>query len=244
MFRSAFCRSNNRKQLPLNSEYALEIDNLRIVYGKQKEALKNVSLKVQRGRLVSIVGPKDSGKTSLVKCIAGELLPAEGQVRLDATKIAYLKEELELIEHDSVIKNILNVKKQAGFLAKLCFWKHDKSGAAEDIINQLALTEHKDTPVKTLSKELRSKVVLAKALMHNPEIILVDAPGELKSALDLKVLADNVAKINEINALTLLVVAQDFDEAQQISNQIVCLEGGTLIYDSDSFNPWPPRLIH
>ncbi|MDC0358409.1 ATP-binding cassette domain-containing protein [Oligoflexia bacterium] len=236
MLRKKFCGQQK--------DMAVQIQDLRMVFDEKAEALRSISLNIKRGHQVSIVGPPGSGKTTLLQCIAGKLCPKQGSVRRDA-RIADIEKESNLHVSKTVLDNVLNAtlspfkyfKKLLGFRTK------DRERAAE-IIDLVGLSGDINTPISKLNSGKKMQVALAKALMRKPQIILADTPYVGQSDPESYTTLKALHRLAKKNKITTISVVRDFDEARQYSNQIVCLEQGSVTYDGTSSDPWPPRRIY
>lgn len=201
------------------------------------EILKNLSLTVNRGDMVSIIGSSGSGKTTLLNIIAmldskyegsyifdGEELSSKSEkelFNLRCKNIGYIFQDFKLIEEFDVVKN---VEIPLGFLG---YKKNDRLRLSKEAIKKVGLETKYKTKVYKLSGGERQRVAIARALSFNPKIILADEPtGSLDKNTSLKIL-DLLQELNKKYNVTILLVSHDLNIAKK-ATRILKLEGGHL----------------
>lgn len=208
----------------------MEIEKLSAKYGKYK-ALVDISFKVEKGDYIGIVGPNGSGKTTLIKCLLGLMEPTSGTIRfknsLEANRnhVGYLPQKA--ISSDSLfpakVKEIvaiglLNQRKNRFFLTT------DEMQLVEDILSKLNILELKDKKIGNLSGGQQQRVLLARAMVNNPDLLILDEPT---SALDPKVreeFYDLLRKLNEVEQTTILLVSHDVGSIGKYTNKMLYLD--------------------
>lgn len=201
------------------------------------EILKNLSLTVNRGDMVSIIGSSGSGKTTLLNIIAmldskyegsyifdGEELSSKSEkdlFNLRCKNIGYIFQDFKLIEEFDVVKN---VEIPLGFLG---YKKNDRLRLSKEAIKKVGLETKYKTKVYKLSGGERQRVAIARALSFNPKIILADEPtGSLDKNTSLKII-DLLQELNKKYNVTILLVSHDLNIAKK-ATRILKLEGGHL----------------
>ncbi|MDA0169621.1 ABC transporter ATP-binding protein [Solirubrobacter taibaiensis] len=214
----------------------LELDGVTKVYGEQPPvpALRGVSLSVERGELVGIVGPSGSGKSTLLHVMGTLERPSSGVVRvggvdaaglsdrelsrLRAREIGFVFQQFFLAEHASVRENVADGLLYAGVGAA------ERSQRADEALERVDLAERASFKPTKLSGGERQRVAIARALVGQPAIVLADEPtGNLDSATG----ASIMALIRELNAAgaTILMITHDAELAAQLPRQIRVLDG-------------------
>lgn len=201
------------------------------------EILKNLSLTVNRGDMVSIIGSSGSGKTTLLNIIAmldskyegsyifdGEELSSKSEkelFNLRCKNIGYIFQDFKLIEEFDVVKN---VEIPLGFLG---YKRNDRLRLSKEAIKKVGLETKYKTKVYKLSGGERQRVAIARALSFNPKIILADEPtGSLDKNTSLKII-DLLQELNKKYNVTILLVSHDLNIAKK-ATRILKLEGGHL----------------
>ncbi|WP_297687818.1 ABC transporter ATP-binding protein [uncultured Anaerococcus sp.] len=201
------------------------------------EILKNLSLTVNRGDMVSIIGSSGSGKTTLLNIIAmldskyegsyifdGEELSSKSEkelFNLRCKNIGYIFQDFKLIEEFDVVKN---VEIPLGFLG---YKRNDRLRLSKEAVKKVGLETKYKTKVYKLSGGERQRVAIARALSFNPKIILADEPtGSLDKNTSLKII-DLLQELNKKYNVTILLVSHDLNIAKK-TTRILKLEGGHL----------------
>lgn len=201
------------------------------------EILKNLSLTVNRGDMVSIIGSSGSGKTTLLNIIAMLDSKYEGSYIFDREElssksekelfnlrcknIGYIFQDFKLIEEFDVVKN---VEIPLGFLG---YKRNDRLRLSKEAVKKVGLETKYKTKVYKLSGGERQRVAIARALSFNPKIILADEPtGSLDKNTSLKII-DLLQELNKKYNVTILLVSHDLNIAKK-ATRILKLEGGQL----------------
>jgi len=214
----------------------LKVDSLNVSYGKYR-VLENISFNIGKGDYVGIVGPNGSGKTTLVKALLG-LIPFESGsihfgngVETSRHKIGYLPQIA--ITTDSLFPAKVSEIVEMGLLVQKKFPKilnrQDKE-RVEKILIELGIEDLKHQKIGQLSGGQQQRVLLARALVGNPEILILDEPT---SALDPKIRADFYNMIEELNKkrkVTILLVSHDIGSIGQYTNKMLYLDHKLIFY--------------
>ena len=161
------------------SENQITIKNLSKVYDNGFNALKNINLEVKKGEILAMLGPNGAGKTTLISIICGIVKPSGGEVTIDQfniiddyretrSRIGMVPQELSLETFETVFDN---VSYSRGLYGKSPNPKH-----IEKILKDLSLWDKKNTRLKELSGGMKRRVLIAKALSHEPKILFLDEP--------------------------------------------------------------------
>ena len=197
---------------------------------RRHQALTQVSLAVPTGQIVSLLGPNGAGKTTLVKCLLGLLRPSSGEARIlgeragsirSRCRVGYLPENLIIESHHTAD-------------SALIYWgrlnhvsKRQSKSRRESLLEQVGLGRWRHVPVRQFSKGMRQRLGLVGALLHDPEILILDEPTDgldptgRKEVRDLLLAAKNGGKTIFLNSHLL-------QEVEQISDQIAILDQGAL----------------
>ena len=161
------------------SENQIIINNLSKVYNNGFEALKTISLDIKKGEIFAMLGPNGAGKTTLISIICGIVKPSSGSVTIDGfdiiddyretrSRIGLVPQELTLEQFETVYNN--------GSYSRGLYGKKPNPPHIEKILKQLSLWDKKDQRLRQLSGGMKRRVLIAKALSHEPSILFLDEP--------------------------------------------------------------------
>lgn len=206
----------------------LEIINLKKQY-KKTEAVKNVSFHLNRGEIVGLTGPNGAGKTTTIKSILGLLRKTSGEVLVDGqdSKLEASKYKLAYIPETPDIYPMLTVWEHLKFMA-LAYYLKDWEEVAEEILKKFDLLDKKNELGKDLSKGMRQKVSICCALIHKPEVFLVDEP---LVGLDPKAIRELKDAFKELRSegKSLLISTHMLDSAEGLCDRVLVMKKGELI---------------
>lgn len=199
-------------------------------------ALKNLTLAVSPGDTLALLGKNGSGKTTLLKTLAGLLRPTEGAVRLNGESFSReAKERIGLLSHEPMLYAGLTIRENLGYFAKLFAIENKEIPARVDALTEmLGITDRLDEPARILSQGLRQRAALARALLHDPEIVLLDEPF---SGLDPDAAGrlDHVVRaLCEHHGRILVFTTHDLSKAIDLAGRIAVLAGGRLAYEGSA----------
>lgn len=227
-----------------NIEKALCIENLTYSYkNKEKPAVLNFSLQVEKGSFTTLLGPSGCGKTTLLRCISGFLNPTEGSIYINGVnqndvepnkrKIGMVFQDYALFPHLSVEANIMYGLKvnntyvdSNGKIKK--YSKRQLQEKVHDVTEILDLQDYLSRYPHELSGGQQQRVALARAIVLNPEVLLMDEP---LSSLDTKLrekVRDELKEIQHKLGITTIYVTHDQEEALSLSDTIAIINNGTL----------------
>ena len=226
----------------------LEIEDLSKVYPTGTEALKKVSLTVDTPQVVTIIGPSGAGKSTLIRCINRLIEPTSGRVFLDGTNVTALRrrelrkvrrrigmifQEFNLVERLTVMENLLS-----GRLGYVGFWRtyrrkfpREDVAAAFRLLDRVGLTGYQNTRADALSGGQRQRVGISRALMQQPDLLLVDEPT---ASLDPKTSRQIMRLLVELaheRGTPALVNIHDVGLAQSFADRIIGLAEGKIVFD-------------
>ncbi len=199
----------------------LEIKNLKKSFG-DNVVLKDISLNVERGEVLAIIGPSGSGKSTLLRCITDLEEEDSGEIKFDGT-FGLVFQNFNLFPHHSVMKNITN--------APIRVQKRDKAEVfnhARELLAQMGLSDKEDAYPCELSGGQQQRVSIARALAMNPDILFFDEPT---SALDPELTGEILTVIKDLAAqkMTMVIVTHEMAFARNVADTIIFMDGGVIV---------------
>jgi ABC-2 type transport system ATP-binding protein len=218
---------------------AIKITNLVKVYKKgtkdEKLAVKGINLEIKRGEFVGLLGPNGAGKSTTIHCITGVSDPTSGTItvlghdvvsdyRAARTKIGLSPQEFN-IDFFAPVEDVLYY--QAGFFGIV---GEERKRRVEEMLNKFELQEHRKKKFNFLSGGLKRRTVVAKALIHQPEIIILDEPT---AGVDVETRQAIWKYLKELNkeGKTVILTSHYLEEIEEMCERVVIIKGGEIIYD-------------
>jgi len=218
----------------------LSIKNLHVSYGPIK-VLKGVSLHIDKGEIVSLIGANGAGKTTLMSTISGLLYPQRGEIQFEGQDITRLSPDkivklgISLVPEGRQIFAPLTVLENLELGAYLR--SKDKTGIKQDLENVFSifprLKERKDQQAGTLSGGEQQMLAIARAFMARPRLLLLDEPSLGLAPMVLELIMNSILELNK-KGLTILIVEQNAVKALDISTRGYVLETGRIILQGNS----------
>ncbi|WP_284138978.1 ABC transporter ATP-binding protein [Virgibacillus sp. LDC-1] len=207
----------------------IEMKNIQQAFHKEK-ILNDVTLKVSKGQLFGLLGPSGSGKTTLVKIMLGLLLPTSGTVKIGNEKIPSLKSmnSIGYMAQSDALYNELTGRENMDFFAALYgIGKKDRGQRIEETAAIVNLSPHLDKVLENYSGGMRRRMSLAIALLHRPELLILDEPTVgIDPVLRASIWKD--LKKLQAQGTTIIITTHVMDEAEKC-DQLALLRGGKII---------------
>jgi ABC-2 type transport system ATP-binding protein len=210
---------------------SIEVKNITKLYGEQK-ALNNVSFSIEKGEIVGFLGPNGAGKSTMMKIITGYINASEGEVFVNNFDVSTHKLELQksigyLPENNPLYLDMF-VKEYLQFNASV--HKIPKS-AIDEVIVKVGLKPEAHKKINQLSKGYRQRVGLAAALLHNPEVLILDEPT---TGMDPNQLAEIRSLIKEVGKdKTVLFSTHILQEVEAVCDRVILIHNGKIIADKN-----------
>ena len=208
----------------------LEIKDLKHVFNKH-EVFNGLNFTVNNGEFLSILGPSGCGKTTILRILIGLLQPTSGEIikdGIDITAVPASKRNMGIVFQNYALFQNMNVLGNVEYALK--FNKELKARSrsiAEEIIEQVGLTEHINKKPYKLSGGQQQRVAIARTLALNPEIILFDEPMSALDAATRLLLRSEIKQIQEKFRTTMIYITHDQEEAFALSDRIMVMNNGT-----------------
>ncbi len=213
------------------SENQIVINDLSKVYDNGFKALKNINLNIKKGEIFAMLGPNGAGKTTLISIICGIVKPSSGKVTVEdfdiiedyretRSRIGLVPQELTLEQFETVFNN---VSYSRGLYGKKPDPKH-----IEKVLKQLSLWDKKDLILRKLSGGMKRRVLIAKALSHEPKILFLDEPT---AGVDVELRQEMwkvVKSLREIG-VTIILTTHYIEEAEAIADRVGVINQGEII---------------
>lgn len=216
--------------------YALEILDLKKTYPGGTEALKGISLSVQEGDFYALLGPNGAGKSSTIGIIGSLVTKSSGKVKIFGidvdTNMAEAKTLLGVVSQEinfSQFEKVLDiVVTQAGFYG---IPKSEAMPKVENILKKLSLWDKRNDQARTLSGGYKRRLMIAKALVHDPKLLILDEPT---AGVDIELRREMWSFLKEINTngTTIILTTHYLEEAEQLCRNIGIIDHGTMVADT------------
>lgn len=215
----------------------LEIKNLKKSFN-DNVVLKDISLNVDKGEVLAIIGPSGSGKSTLLRCITGLEVEDSGEIDFDGT-FGLVFQNFNLFPHHSVMKNITNAPMRVQKRKKDEVFRH-----ARELLKKMGLEDKEDAYPCELSGGQQQRVSIARALAMNPDILFFDEPT---SALDPELTGEILTVIKELAAehMTMVIVTHEMAFARNVADTIIFMDGGVIVEEGtpdEVFSSDNPRM--
>jgi ABC-2 type transport system ATP-binding protein len=214
---------------------ALSIRNLTKTYASGFTALKGVDLEVQQGEIFALLGPNGAGKTTLIGIVCGVVNASGGEVRVDGHEIVadYRKTRsiIGLVPQDVSLDAFESVWATVSFSRGL-FGKGKDAAHIEKVLRALSLWDKKDEKVINLSGGMKRRVMIAKALAHEPKLLFLDEPT---AGVDVELRRDMWEMVRRLRAtgVTIILTTHYIEEAEEMADRIGVISKGEIILVED-----------
>ena len=213
----------------------LSIAGLRKAYASGTEALKSVDLEIRRGEIFALLGPNGAGKTTLINIVCGIVTPSGGTVLVDGkdhlsdyrharSRIGLVPQELTTDAFESVLSTVS--------FSRGLFGKPRDPGKIEALLKRLSLWDKRKSKMMELSGGMKRRVMIAKALSHEPDILFLDEPS---AGVDVELRRDMWDMVRKLRAdgVTIILTTHYIEEAEEMADRVGVISRGELIMVED-----------
>ena len=213
----------------------ISVSDLSKTYATGFQALKNINLNIRRGEIFALLGPNGAGKTTLISIVCGIVNPTGGVVRAGGhdivTEYRAARSMIGLVPQELTTDAFETVWATVTFSRGL-FGKPPDPGYIEKVLRDLSLWDRKDSKVMTLSGGMKRRVMIAKALSHEPEILFLDEPT---AGVDVELRRDMWQMVRSLRetGVTIILTTHYIDEAEEMADRIGVISNGEIILVED-----------
>jgi ABC-2 type transport system ATP-binding protein len=209
----------------------ISVSHLSKTYASGLQALKDVNLEIRRGEIFALLGPNGAGKTTLIGIICGIVNPTEGVVLADGYDIRRdyraARAKIGLVPQELTTNAFETVWADVNFSRGL-FGKRRDRAFVEKVLRDLSLWDKKDSKIMTLSGGMKRRVLIAKALSHEPEILFLDEPS---AGVDVELRRDMWRLVRALRetGVTIILTTHYIEEAEEMADRVGVINKGELI---------------
>jgi len=213
------------------SDTILSIRGLRKTYGTGVDALKSVNLDIKRGEIFALLGPNGAGKTTLINIVCGIVTPSSGEVLVDGrnwqSDYRYARERIGLVPQELTTEAFEPVRNTVTFSRGL-YGKPRNDAFTEDLLKRLSLWDKRKTIMMHLSGGMKRRVMIAKALSHEPALLFLDEPT---AGVDVELRRDMWDLVRKLRAdgTTIILTTHYIEEAEEMADRVGVISKGELI---------------
>ena len=207
--------------------------------------LRGIDLKIDTGEYVAMLGANGAGKSTLLKILSTLMSPTDGRVELFGqpltTSNVKLRSRIGLIGQDAMLYRDLSARENLTFFAKL-YQMDNPDHCAERMLRMVGLIDRGNDAIKRFSRGMIQRVSIARALLHNPDLILADEPFAGLDAPSIQALEGLLQRLNGAGK-TILLVNHDIEQTFQLAERIVVLRGGKVVIDQPTHRLYAREVL-
>ena len=213
------------------SDTILSIRGLRKTYGTGVDALKSVDLDIRRGEIFALLGPNGAGKTTLINIVCGIVTPSDGEVLVDGrnwqSDFRYARERIGLVPQELTTEAFETVWNTTRFSRGL-YGKPRNDPFIEELLKRLSLLDKRKSEMRFLSGGMKRRVMIAKALSHEPAILFLDEPT---AGVDVELRRDMWEVVRKLRAdgTTIILTTHYIEEAEEMADRVGVISKGALV---------------
>ena len=214
---------------------AIAVTALNKTYDNGFRALEDIHLEIKRGEIFALLGPNGAGKTTLINAVCGIVRPSSGTITVSgydhATHYRQARAAIGLVPQELTTDAFVSVRDTVSFSRGL-FGKPHNPRYIEDVLKRLSLWDKKDEQIRRLSGGMKRRVMIAKALSHEPEILFLDEPS---AGVDVELRKSMWAQVRALRetGVTVILTTHYIEEAQEMADRVGVITKGKLILTED-----------
>jgi heme exporter protein A len=213
---------------------AIEVQKLTKAFGHQA-ALRGVDLQVGEGEFLALFGPNGAGKTTLIRIVASLTRPTGGTVRIRGEELGKagtaLRQQIGLISHNPLLYGDLTPDENLRFFARM-YDLEDPAARIDAVLEQVGLLARRHDPVRTFSRGMLQRLTIARAILHDPAIMLLDEPYtglDLQAADMLRAVLEELAASNR----TVILTTHNLEQGLEMCDRAAILNKGKVAWQGD-----------
>ena len=209
---------------------AIDFQNVCKLFGPLT-ALENISFSIQRGEFVLLAGPNGAGKSTLMRLITGLVQPTTGVVRINGTKPQFdgTQDTIGFLSHQTSLYNDFSARENLDFFARL--YGVTKNKRVENIVAVLGIESFQHRRVRELSSGMKQRIAFGQAILHNPELLLLDEPLDGLDTAGVNTFLEQMEDFRK-ESKTVVVITHRFDELADLLSYVIVLRRGRLEFNS------------
>jgi heme exporter protein A len=215
------------------NKFEIQAQGIKKAYGNF-DALKGVDLNISKGEFYTLFGPNGAGKTTLIKLLSTLTGPSSGNLNIfgyDASKeVRKIRSRLGVISHDPYLYENLTALENIQFFAEMYGLDHIQSRSNE-VISYVGLESRKNDLIRTFSRGMKQRLTVARAIVHDPEILLLDEPYTGLDQHGAQILGEMLSALKSKDR-TILMTTHNIDEGLDLSDRVGILAKGKLVFES------------
>jgi len=217
-------------------QYTIEVEHLVKRYPKAPvNAVDDISFSVRRGEIFGLLGPNGAGKTTTIGVLTTGVVPTSGVVRLGGVDVVKdpisVKQRIAVLPQRSNLDGSLKVREILTFHAAYhCIPRAEREARADQLLNELGLADRKNDRVNRYSGGMNQRLMIARALMHAPDVLFLDEPTNNLDPQSRLFLWDRIRDLNA-RGLTILITTHDMEEADRLCERIAIMDHGKILVD-------------
>ncbi|HEY4217067.1 MAG TPA: heme ABC exporter ATP-binding protein CcmA [Gemmatimonadaceae bacterium] len=212
---------------------AVDVRGVSRTFGRRR-AVDGVDVTLFPGECLALFGPNGAGKTTLMRVVAGLLRPTAGTVHVGGRSLrddAAARSQVGLISHQSMLYRALTARENVEFAAKL-YGVPDPQDAATRALEQMKILDRRETPVRALSRGLQQRVSIARAIVHQPHVVLLDEPYTGLDAAGGAALTEMLHILRSAGA-ALMLVTHNVEEGLAVASHAAVMIAGKIVRHDD-----------
>jgi len=220
----------------VSEEFAIIAEGITKSFGNV-QALRGIDLKVKKGEFFTIFGPNGAGKTTLIKVLSTLTKPTSGRILIDGEDIRKRGDKVRnligVLSHETFLYGSLTALENMIFFARMYGIKNSEEKATE-VIKQMGLTSRMHDLVRTFSRGMQQRLAVARAILHEPQILLLDEPYTGLDQHASQIFTNMLKELHNDKARTIIMTTHNLPEGLEISTGVAIQVGGKIVYESST----------
>ncbi len=213
----------------------IEVVSLRKAFGRQR-VLKGIDLAIEAGSSVVMFGPNGAGKTTFLRILSTLSKPTSGTVRVSGVDIKNnpegIRQYLGLVSHAPLLYDDLTAAENLAFYARL-YGMRDAQDRIKELLDRVGLWHRRHDLVRTFSRGMVQRMAIARALLHNPPILLLDEPDTGLDPQAAEMMTDLLREIGG-SERTIIMTTHHLERGLELADRVLILVGGTIVFDEEA----------